>query len=126
MLERGGGVIVNTASIAGLVGTPAEAAYCASKGGVVMLTRQMALDYAPKGIRVNCICPGIVESATRDRRARLDEDGLRRRAGLADRNPIGRLATGDEIAHAALYLACDESRFVTGTALVVDGGYTAQ
>jgi NAD(P)-dependent dehydrogenase (short-subunit alcohol dehydrogenase family) len=125
MIRAGSGSIVNTASIAGLVGTPAEAAYCASKGGVVLLTRQMALDFGPYGVRVNCVCPGAMAEPARDRRAALDEEGVARRLARAARNPLGRAGRPEDVAYAALYLASDESAFVTGTALVVDGGFTA-
>jgi NAD(P)-dependent dehydrogenase (short-subunit alcohol dehydrogenase family) len=125
ILRSGGGTIINTASIAGLVGTGAEAAYCASKGGVVQLTKQMAIDYAPKGIRVNCICPGAMAEATRDRRAALDEDGKAQRDSLADLNPMHRMGESEEVARAVLFLASEDCSFVNGATLVIDGGYTA-
>jgi NAD(P)-dependent dehydrogenase (short-subunit alcohol dehydrogenase family) len=125
ILRSGGGTIINTASIAGLVGTGAEAAYCASKGGVVQLTKQMAIDYAPKGIRVNCICPGAMAEATRDRRAALDDAGKVRRDSLADLNPMHRMGESEEVARAVLFLASEDCTFVNGAALVIDGGYTA-
>lgn len=128
MKAQGRGAIVNTASQAGLVGTPQEAAYCASKGGVVALTRQMAVDYAPFNIRVNCVCPGAVDRPTVDRAGWLaaTPDGLaQRQARLAAAIPLGRLCTAMDVAYAALYLASDEAAYVTGTALVVDGGVLA-
>ena len=125
MMRSGGGAVVNTASIAGLVGIPGEAAYCASKGGVVALTRQMALDYAPYRIRVNCLCPGTVINPARDRRERLDEAARARRAASSERYPLRRLATCEDVASAALYLASDDAGFITGAALTIDGGYTA-
>jgi NAD(P)-dependent dehydrogenase (short-subunit alcohol dehydrogenase family) len=126
MMAQRAGVIINTASRAGLAATPGEAAYCASKGGVVSLTRQMALDYAPYNIRVNCICPGALEKPTMDREqflttlspAALDQ----RKEKFAGQNPLGRFCTPVDVAKAALFLASDESAYVTGTALVVDGG----
>ena len=128
MKAQGSGAIVNTASQAGLVGTPQEAAYCASKGGVVALTRQMAVDYAPYGIRVNCVCPGAVDKPTTDRAGWLmaTPGGLEQReARLAAAIPLGRLCTAMDVAYAALYLASDEASYVTGTALAVDGGLLA-
>ena len=122
ILRSGGGAIINTASIAGLVGTGAEAAYCASKGGVVQLTKQMAIDYAPKGIRVNCICPGAMADATRDRRAALDEADRLQRDSLADLNPMHRMGKSEEVARAVLFLASELSSFVTGEVLNVNGG----
>ena len=123
--RSGGGAIINTASIAGLVGTGAEAAYCASKGGVVQLTKQMAIDYAPQGIRVNCICPGAMTEPTRDRRAALDDAGKVQRDSLADLNPMHRMGESEEVARAVLFLASEDCSFVNGAALVIDGGYTA-
>lgn len=126
MMEQRAGAIINTASRAGLAATPQEAAYCASKGAVVSLTRQMALDYAPYNIRVNCVCPGVMEEPTIDRRkflqARSAEAVAQRNQKFAQLNPLGRLCTPQDIARAALYLASDESAYVTGTALLVDGG----
>lgn len=126
MMAQRSGVIINTASRAGLAATPGEAAYCASKGGVVSLTRQMAIDYAPYNIRVNCICPGVLEKPTLDRNKFLQ--GLspqaldQRKEKFAQQNPLGRLCTATDIANAALFLASDESAYITGTALLVDGG----
>lgn len=126
MMAQKSGVIINTASRAGLAATPGEAAYCASKGGVVSLTRQMALDYAPYNIRINCICPGVMEKPTEDRRKFLQSQSSqavnRRNEKFAQQNPLGRLCTPEDIAQAALYLASDEATYVTGTAQIVDGG----
>lgn len=126
MMAQRSGVIINTASRAGLAATPGEAAYCASKGGVVSLTRQMALDYAPYNIRVNCICPGALEKPTQDRNDFLQNLSLeaieQRKAKFAALNPLGRLCTPADVANAALFLASDESAYITGTALLVDGG----
>lgn len=126
MMAQQAGVIINTASRAGLAATPEEAAYCASKGGVVSLTRQMAVDYAPYNIRVNCICPGVMEKPTIDRQKYLQalsaEAINQRNQRFARQNPLGRLCTPRDIAEAALYLASDAAAYVTGTALVVDGG----
>lgn len=128
MMQQRSGVIINTASQAGLVASPEEAAYVASKGGVVALTRQLAIDYAAYNVRVNCVCPGALEKPTVDRDAYLQDipDGLAHRNERIARNvPLGRLCTAEDIAYAALYLASDEAAYVTGIALPVDGGVTA-
>lgn len=119
---RSGGAIVNTASGWGLAGGARAAAYCASKGAVVLLTKAMAIDCGPLGIRVNCICPGDTDTAMlRDEAAQLGEAEGRFLSGAASR-PLGRVGQPAEIAEAVLYLATSRSSFVTGTALVVDGG----
>ena len=125
MAAAGGGVIVNTASGWGLVGGQQAAVYCASKGAVVLLTKAMALDHGPQNIRVNCICPGDTDTAMLRREAeQLGEPAERFLAGSAQR-PLGRIGRPEEIAQAALYLASGAASYVTGTALVVDGGGTA-
>jgi len=122
MTAAGGGAIVNTASGWGLTGGKMAAAYCASKGAVVQLTRAMALDHGPDNIRVNCICPGDTKTPMLQQEAReLGEDSNRFLDAAADR-PLGRVGTPEEIAQAVLYLVSDSSSFVTGTTLVVDGG----
>jgi len=125
MIEQGGGVIINNSSGWGLVGGDAAVAYCASKGGVVLLTKAMAIDHGRQGIRVNCICPGDVDTPMLPEDARMRglkwQDYL---AGAANR-PMGRVGTSDEIARAVLFLASGDSSFMTGAALVVDGGGTA-
>jgi NAD(P)-dependent dehydrogenase (short-subunit alcohol dehydrogenase family) len=125
MIEQGAGVIIHNSSGWGLVGGDKAVAYCASKGGVVLLTKAMAIDHGPQGIRVNCICPGDVETPMLPEDARIRglnwNDYL---AGCANR-PLGRIGTADEIAQAALFLASDDSSFMTGAALVVDGGGSA-
>jgi NAD(P)-dependent dehydrogenase (short-subunit alcohol dehydrogenase family) len=122
MIEQHSGVIIHNSSGWGIAGGDAAVAYCASKGGVVLLTKAMAIDHGRHGIRVNCICPGDVDTPMLPEDARLRglkwEDYL---AGCADR-PLGRIGTADEIAKAALFLASDDSSFMTGAALVVDGG----
>jgi 2-keto-3-deoxy-L-fuconate dehydrogenase len=122
MVAAGGGSIVNMASIAGLVGLKNRAAYCASKGAVVALTRALALDHVAERIRVNCICPGTVDSPWV---RRLLEDAGEPLESLVARQPLGRLGTPDEIAAAVLYVASDAAAFMTGSALVIDGGLTA-
>ena len=135
MLTQGtGGSIVCTASVAGLIGSAATAANSASKGGVIALARQMALDYGPAGIRVNALCPATVPTPLVHRiyamggsaaagRTTSIEDTLA--ATAPDRFPLGRVGRDEDIANAALYLASDEADWVTGTAFVVDGGLTA-
>lgn len=125
MLEQGSGSIVNTASVAGLVGLRDRAAYCASKGAVIAFTKQVAVQYAGTGVRCNCICPGTVDSPWVGRLLDEAEDPAAARASLVARQPIGRLGRPEEIARAALYLASDEAAFVTGSAFTIDGGLTA-
>ena len=123
MRASGGGAIVNCASIAGLVGFPGAAPYVASKHGVIGLTRTAALETATMGIRVNAICPGVIHTAMIDRYTHGDR-GIE--AQLAAGEPVGRMGTPEEVAAAAVWLCSDEAGFVTGTALPVDGGWTAQ
>jgi NAD(P)-dependent dehydrogenase (short-subunit alcohol dehydrogenase family) len=125
MLAQGRGAITNTASVAGLVGLRDRAAYCASKGAVVAFTKQVAIQYAGTGVRCNCICPGTVDSPWVGRLLEQAEDPTAARAALVARQPMGRLGLPDEIARAALYLASDDAAFVTGTAMVIDGGLVA-
>jgi NAD(P)-dependent dehydrogenase (short-subunit alcohol dehydrogenase family) len=125
MIAQGSGVIINNSSGWGLVGGDRAVAYCASKGGVVLLTKAMAIDHGPQGIRVNCICPGDVDTPMLPEDARVR--GLKWNdylAGCANR-PLGRIGTPDEIAKAALFLGSEDSSFMTGSVLVVDGGGTA-
>jgi len=122
MASAGGGSIINTASGWGLAGGARAAAYCASKGAVVLMTKAMAIDHGPQNIRVNCICPGDTDTAMlRDEARQLGEEENRFLADSAKR-PLGRVGRPEEIARAALFLASDAASFVTGTALVVDGG----
>ena len=122
MQKNGGGSIINTASGWGLSGGPKAAVYCASKGAVVLLTKAMAVDHGPQNIRVNCICPGDTDTAMlRGEAKQVGADEANFMADAAKR-PLGRVGSPEEIARAALYLASDASSFVTGTALVVDGG----
>jgi NAD(P)-dependent dehydrogenase (short-subunit alcohol dehydrogenase family) len=125
MLEQGSGVIVNTASVAGMVGLKDRAAYCASKGSVIAFTRQVAIQYAGTGIRCNCICPGTVDSPWVARLLDQADDPEAARAQLIGRQPMGRLGTSAEVARAALYLASDDAAFITGAELVIDGGLVA-
>lgn len=117
-----GGSIVNISSGWGLVGGPNAAAYCASKGAVVLLTKAMAIDFGPYNIRVNCLCPGDTDTPMlREEARQLGQAESDFMAGAADR-PLRRVGTPDEIAQAALFLVSDASAYVTGTTLVVDGG----
>jgi 2-keto-3-deoxy-L-fuconate dehydrogenase len=122
MVARGGGSIVNMGSVAGLVGLRNRAAYCASKGAVIALTRALAVDHVADGVRVNAVCPGTVDSPWV--RRLVDEIGESLDA-LRARHPMGRLGEPDEIAAAVLYLASDDAAFVAGTAFAIDGGLTA-
>jgi NAD(P)-dependent dehydrogenase (short-subunit alcohol dehydrogenase family) len=129
MIRQGGGSIINMASVNGLSGFYNEVAYDASKGGVVLLTKSTALDFGPKNIRVNCICPGITDTPMVRGLAggrHIDEDYEGSMKAYSNYNAaLRRLITPEEVARAALFLASDESSGVTGAALVVDGGYTA-
>jgi NAD(P)-dependent dehydrogenase (short-subunit alcohol dehydrogenase family) len=122
MLPRAAGAIVNTASIAGLVGTPGYAAYIASKHGVTGLTKSAALAYAPHGIRVNAVCPGFIQTAMTDR---IFEDQAARKEGLMSRIAQGRFGTPEEIADAVVWMCSDGARYLNGHMLTVDGGYVA-
>jgi NAD(P)-dependent dehydrogenase (short-subunit alcohol dehydrogenase family) len=124
MLEQGKGSIVNIASIEGLEGTEGGSAYNASKGGVVLLTKCLAIDYGRRGLRVNCICPGGIDTPML--RAITDPDGMELyRDRLRDEHLLGRFGRPSEIAAAAAFLASEDASFITGHALVVDGGFTA-
>jgi len=123
MLKQGkGGRIINIGSIAGLVGFPGISAYCASKGGVTELAREMALDYAKYGITVNAIDPGVI--VTDMTKGMLDDAATRKM--LMENTPVGRFGQPEDIGNAAVFLALDESSFITGHNLVVDGGWTAR
>lgn len=123
MMERERGNIINLASVEGLEGLETQAAYNASKGGVVLLTRNMACDYGRYGVRVNCLCPGYIETPMTQI---LSEKGLEEiRQRFIDFHLLRRSGSADEVAAAALFLASDDASFVTGHALAVDGGFTA-
>jgi NAD(P)-dependent dehydrogenase (short-subunit alcohol dehydrogenase family) len=122
MRRGGGGCIINLASVASFIGFAADAAYCASKGGLLMLTRQMALDYAPENIRVNAICPGFIRTPELEHYLSQKPDPTQARAEVVAYHPLGRIGEPEEVASVAVFLASDESSFVTGAHLAVDGG----
>jgi NAD(P)-dependent dehydrogenase (short-subunit alcohol dehydrogenase family) len=121
----GGSVVIN-GSISGLVGIPGQAPYGPSKGAVVEMTRQLAVEYAARGVRVNCVCPGTVDTVVLRTAMKMSADPQGFLDMLVAGHPIGRIGTGDEIAAAVVFLASDEASFVIGAILPVDGGYTAR
>ena len=125
MLKNGGGAIVNIGSINSLMAMENEAAYDASKGGVLMLTKAMALDFARSNIRVNCICPGAIETPMLTASLDSAKDPKAARASLIQKHPLRRTGTPEEIAQAALFLATKDSSFITGATIPVDGGILA-
>lgn len=125
MIEAGGGIIINVASVAGTVGVARRAAYCASKAGIVGLTRAMAVDHAAQGIRVNAVCPGTVATEWIDKILAGAEDPVGTRRAMEQRQLDGRMGTPEEVAAGIAFLASPEARFVNGAAFVMDGGMTA-
>ena len=125
MLARRAGAIVNIASIGGVLGIRDRLAYCTTKFAVVGLTKALAIDHAKAGVRVNCVCPGRVETPFVAARIREYPDPEAAYREMAATQAIGRMGTPEEIAAAVLYLASDEAAFVTGSALVIDGGWSA-
>lgn len=128
MVDNNKGVIINTCSVSGLIAWPKIPAYNATKGGVLQLTKSMALDYSKNNIRVNCICPGIIDTPLNDKS--FVENNSKEinlvRAEKEKLSPLGRLGNTQDVANAMLFLASDMSSYITGTSLVVDGGYTAR
>lgn len=122
MLKQGGGAIVNTASVAGLVGAPLQPAYAASKHAVVGMTRTAAAEYGKAGIRINSVCPGVIRTPMLERALEREP---RREKGIVKVHPIGRIGEAEEITGAVLWLCSDAASFVTGHQLAVDGGLTA-
>ena len=126
LIRSGGGTMVLTASTSSFVGAPRWSAYCATKGGVLMLTKAMALDYAAHNVRINCVCPGSTDTpllrAEMQTKGKPPEEAAREDAAA---HPLNRFARPEEVARAALFLSCDDSSFTTGSALMVDGGITA-
>jgi NAD(P)-dependent dehydrogenase (short-subunit alcohol dehydrogenase family) len=123
LLASGGGALIFTASELALVGSPGGAAYCASKAGLIGMARALAVDHGAQGLRVTCLCPGATDTPMLWHGV---DDRATEEASLAARMPLGRIGRPDEIARAALFLASDDASFVTGTALVVDGGWTTR
>ena len=123
MLEQGGGSIINTSSVYGLVASPGNAPYCAAKAGLINLTKTAAVEYARKGIRVNAICPGIVDTPMFEMVLSI---GLKTREEAAAMHPIERVISPDEIANLVLFLASDESSAITAQAIVIDGGLISE
>ncbi|MGI8743677.1 MAG: SDR family oxidoreductase [Bryobacteraceae bacterium] len=126
MIKKGGGSIVNLSSVLGFVGDPDLAAYCAAKGGVLALTKAAALTYGPQGIRVNSICPGDVDTPLVQHYFSKDPDPARLRAEVSSKYALRRIASPEEVAEAALFLASAASSFITGSTIVVDGGLTVK
>jgi meso-butanediol dehydrogenase / (S,S)-butanediol dehydrogenase / diacetyl reductase len=126
MLEQGRGSIVHIGSVAGSVGFESDAAYCASKGAVAALTRQMALDYSSHGIRVNCVCPGFIETEMMQTFIDSHADPAPVREQIVALHPIGRVGRPEEVAAAAAFLASEDASFITGASLAVDGGLLAR
>lgn len=123
MLKQGSGAIVNTASIAGLIGFQGLPAYCASKGGIIQLTKTAALEYATKGIRINAVCPGVIRTPMVER---VTGGKPELEAQFTALEPVGRMGAPGEVAEAVVWLCSDAASFVTGHPLVVDGGFVAQ
>jgi NAD(P)-dependent dehydrogenase (short-subunit alcohol dehydrogenase family) len=126
MIRQGGGSIVNTSSVLGLVGDPDMPAYCATKGGILAMTRSIAQAHGRHGIRATCICPGDVETPLVAEYFNQQPDPQAARAQVISHYALGRIATPEDVAYTALFLASDESAFITGTTIVVDGGLTSR
>lgn len=126
MKRQRSGSIINNSSDAGLVGNKSCPAYCASKGGITIMSKAMALDYAKYGIRVNTINPGCIDTPMLAQEAKASGDPRKYMKRTREDHPIGRVGTPEEVAHAVLFLASDDAGFVTGAALSIDGGLTAQ
>lgn len=122
MIAQGGGVIINMSSVMGLVADPKLAVYCATKGGILAMTRAIAIAYGRQGIRATCICPGDVDTPLNQVYFNSYPDPAAARATIEEHYPLGRIATPDEIARVAVFLASDDATFITGTHVLVDGG----
>lgn len=126
MIARKSGAIANVASVAGMVGAADASAYAASKGAVINLTRSMALDFAPHNVRVNCVCPGMMDTEMGDTVVGHYRPAANTAATKAGWQPLGRVGVPEDVAKAVLYMVSDDSLFMTGSSVVVDGGLTAQ
>ena len=126
MVERGSGSVINISSLNGLVGFPLSTAYGGAKGGLVVFTRDMAIELATTGVRINCVCPGVIETPMMERWTKLMPNQNEAKAMLEGVMPIGRMGTADEVAGAILFFASDDSSLCQGAVLSVDGGFTAQ
>jgi len=126
MIKAGGGAIVNTSSTVGHIAMKNRSVYTTSKGAVTLLTKSMALDYAPYNIRVNCVCPALVETEIATEFLKMARKDEKVWGEIMSKLPLGRVGTPEDVAYAALFLASDESSWITGSSLMVDGGYTAQ
>jgi NAD(P)-dependent dehydrogenase (short-subunit alcohol dehydrogenase family) len=123
MIAKKKGAIINISSQLGFVGFEKFSAYCASKGAIIQLTKAMALEYSKYGIRINCVCPGAIDTAMVDRELALFENPVELRRKIMEDHPIGRIGRPEEVAEAVLFLASERSSFIVGESLVVDGGY---
>ena len=126
MVERGSGSVINISSLNGLVGFPLSTAYGSAKGGLVVFTRDMAIELATSGVRINCVCPGVIETPMMERWTDLMPDKEEAKAMLRGVMPIGRMGTAEEVASAVLFFASADSSLCQGAVLSVDGGFTAQ
>ena len=126
MVERGAGSVINISSLNGLVGFPLSTAYGSAKGGLVVFTRDMAIELATTGVRINCVCPGVIETPMMERWTDLMPDKDDAKAMVRGVMPIGRMGTADEVAGAVLFFASPDSSLCQGAVLSVDGGFTAQ
>ena len=126
MVERGSGSVINISSLNGLVGFPLSTAYGSAKGGLVVFTRDMAIELATSGVRINCVCPGVIETPMMERWTDLMPDKDEAKSMLRGVMPIGRMGTAEEVAGAVLFFASPDSSLCQGAVLSVDGGFTAQ
>ena len=126
MVEAGSGSVINISSLNGLVGFPLSTAYGSAKGGLVVFTRDMAIELASTGVRINCVCPGVIATPMMERWTDLMPDKQEAQAMLTNAMPIGRMGTAEEVAGAILFFASDDSTLCQGSVLSVDGGFTAQ
>jgi NAD(P)-dependent dehydrogenase (short-subunit alcohol dehydrogenase family) len=126
MVEAGSGSVINISSLNGLVGFPLSTAYGSAKGGLVLLTRDMAIELASTGVRINCVCPGVIDTGMMERWTNLMPDKNEAKEMLKRAMPIGRMGTAEEIAGAIFFFASDDSSLCQGAVLSVDGGFTAQ